>query len=77
MRKTHILFNVAPVLVTTNTEDVVVGLHADETGVLELADALGITKTNGDPPGLLVTGLGLDSDMPIGSVDETFNSWNW
>jgi len=65
-KSTHTV-NVPPVLVTTNTEDVVVGLHADEAGVLALAGALGITKSNGDPPGLLVTGLALDSDMPIGA----------
>ena len=60
--------NVPPVLVTTNTEDIVVGLHASEPDVLALASALGITKSNGDPPGILVTGLALDSDMPIDTV---------
>jgi FtsP/CotA-like multicopper oxidase with cupredoxin domain/plastocyanin len=60
--------NVPPVLVTTNTEDIVVGLHADEAGVLALVTLLNITKTNGEPPGILVTGLGLDSDLPIGAI---------
>ena len=63
----HIV-NLPPVLVTTNTEDIVVGLHANEDNVLDLAEALGITKSNGEPPATLVTGLALDSEMPIGEV---------
>jgi len=61
--------NVAPVLITTNTEDLVVGMHADGADTLALAGALGITKTNGDAPAT-VTGLALDSNMTIGAINE-------
>ena len=73
-KSTHTV-NVPPVLVTTNTNDLVVGLHADQTGVLELAGELGIRKSDGTEfAASEVAGLALDSDVAIVPIVEPSTS---
>ncbi|MEJ2261422.1 MAG: YncE family protein, partial [Nitrosopumilaceae archaeon] len=62
--ETYFTVNVPPVLITTNTEDLVLGLHANDADTIALATALNITKTNLDPPAT-VGGLGLDINATI------------
>jgi DNA-binding beta-propeller fold protein YncE/plastocyanin len=45
-RNENFTVNVPPVLVTTNTEDLVVGLHASKDDTLALAGALGIVRSD-------------------------------
>jgi plastocyanin len=59
-----------PVFVTTDSEDIVVTLAYDTTTTVTAAGALGLTKSNGDAPTVLVAGLNLDSSMSIPNLSE-------
>jgi DNA-binding beta-propeller fold protein YncE/plastocyanin len=64
--KSHFTLNVPPVLVTTNSNDLAVGLHASKADTLALATALEIKKSNmSDFAASEVDGLALDLSIPI------------
>ncbi len=58
-----------PVLVTTNTEDVVAALAYDTDTTVAAAGALGLTNSTGGAPSTVI-GLALDKTIPNPSVDE-------
>ena len=68
--KSHFTLNVPPVLVTTNSNDLVVGLHASKADTLSLASALEIVKSDESTPFGLdeVDGLSLDVNVPINEL---------
>jgi DNA-binding beta-propeller fold protein YncE/plastocyanin len=69
--KSHFTVSVPPVLVTTNTNDLAVGLHADKAETLALAGALGIKKADMSDFALSeVAGLNLDINMTIPTTYE-------
>ena len=58
-----------PVLVTTNSEQVVAALAYDTPTTLFAAGALGLTNSTGGSPDIII-GLNLDSSMPIPNLEE-------
>ena len=58
-----------PVLVTTNSEQVVAALAYDTPTTLFAAGALGLTNSTGGSPDIII-GLNLDSSMPIPDLKE-------
>jgi DNA-binding beta-propeller fold protein YncE/plastocyanin len=58
-----------PVLVTTNTEDLVVGLAYDNVTTIGAAVALGLTNSTGGAPST-IDGLKLDSMVPNEDIDD-------